>query len=166
MDRNGRFVAVVGVAALLAVASSCACDGAVGDGATRPPQSVARVTKPVTTAVKGVGEDCRVEGPTVCLEAPVCLHYKLNPQDGFVCSRPCPRGSIDCPAENWSCQSIYPGVGNEYCVPPATWAPHPASNRMQMAVNYYGRDPDGGIPSPVFFQADGGAAAPSYDGGS
>ena len=64
-----------------------------------------------------IGQACS-GGPGAC-KSGVCLHYLPSATGGFVCSKKC-AADAECPA-GWACQSVYPGPGNEFCVPPRSW---------------------------------------------
>ncbi len=75
---------------------------------------------------KEVGEDCSVGGPAAC-KSGLCFHYLPNAASGFVCSHKC-EASSECPV-SWGCLNVYPGSGNDYCVPPRNWVPQVAQGR-------------------------------------
>lgn len=72
---------------------------------------------------KHLGEDCTEHGASACMEeGAVSFHYKPDPEEGYVCSKPC-ETTADCP-DTWGCLSLYPAPGNSFCAPPADWEPH------------------------------------------
>jgi hypothetical protein len=72
----------------------------------------------VPSPTKAVGEDCALNGASVCLSG-LCLHSKPDKDVGYFCSKTC-TNSRDCPS-NWQCVQYYPGSDNQACVPPASW---------------------------------------------
>lgn len=121
---RGRLLGVS--AAVVAALATSACEG--GASTTAPSAVFGDHQFALTAAAtKQLGENCVVEGPGGCVTG-TCFHYKPDPHDGFVCSRAC-TSSDDCPS-GWSCVSIYPGPGNEYCAPPKEWAPAMTSVRL------------------------------------
>jgi hypothetical protein len=75
---------------------------------------------------KAIGEDCSGGGPSDC-QSQLCFHYLPGAQTGFVCGKKC-SSDADCPV-TWSCQTVYPAPGNDFCVPPKTWTPQVAQMR-------------------------------------
>jgi hypothetical protein len=75
---------------------------------------------------KELGEDCVEAGRSAC-QSGVCIHYLPDPELGYACSQQCTADS-QCP-RTWHCVSIYPGPGNEFCLPPGTWTPRAAQAR-------------------------------------
>lgn len=69
-------------------------------------------------ATKLLGEDCTVNGSTICRSG-ACGHFAPLPEKGHFCTRRC-NTSEDCP-QDWNCNQFYPTPQGRICVPPSTW---------------------------------------------
>lgn len=104
------------------------------------PSTVGRIVQPVVSASKVLGEDCAKEGTSACLDG-TCLHFgPASWWSGYVCSTRCQSTLLDCP-EGWSCQSIYPGAGHEFCIPPENWTPRKATQPSRARTALQKREP-------------------------
>ncbi len=117
--RSLRCRAAACVIAAVALAACSGSHGGVADAGifTPPTFDGGAHNKEVGEACAGSG-DCRTD---------VCLHYLPGPTTGFSCSRKCDSDAV-CPV-GWSCQNVYPGPRNDFCVPPRSWTPQVAQLR-------------------------------------